>query len=378
MTPLRIRAMGAWAGLLGAVALLMAPPGAEGQIVWRDLVFTGGVSAEGYSGNLSAVTASAVDSTDAASAAVGEFGVRGEVLLLTDQGQGRSLSASFDGGLRQFAAAGFEIRDYAPREWVGSLSLDFRQEISSWGTLQSVARVKGRWVEDRPPMPLFLQPGYGTLSGALRLYTVPLRDVRLDAQVFGELTDYRALELTPQLDLLDRRTVGFEAGAELEAGWSLRFFAGFEASRYPEQGSFDPDDPFRRDRTLRAGVQWRTTSPILLQLGAEGVLNRSNSSRPEYNAASVEALASSSLPADFGVTVYAVLTAKSYLTTTEFARLVPGEEADNASQAWVSVDRPLAGNLDGALRLGWTRAETDIGDSYFKRFGATFLLHYRP
>jgi hypothetical protein len=35
-------------------------------------------------------------------------------------------------------------------------------------------------------------------------------------------------------------------------------------------------------------------------------------------------------------------------------------------------------NLDGAIRFGWTRAETDIGDSYFQRFGATFLFRYRP
>lgn len=373
---MRPRAWVAW--IVALSGLLALPLAARGQVAWRDLVFTGGVSGETYSGNLSAVAASAVDSTDDASAAVGEFGVRGDVILLTDRDRGRSLSASFDGGFRQFAAAGFELRDYAPREWVGGLDLDFRQEVSEWGTLQSVARVKGRWVEDRPPMPLFLQPGYASVFGALRFYTAAIRGVRFDAELFGELTDYRALDLTPQLDLLDRNAGGFRVGAEWGEAWTVRFFGGFEASRYPEQGSFDPTDPFRHDKTVRAGVQWRTTSPVLLQIGTEGVVNRSNSARPEYNAVSVEALASASLPGEFGLTVYGVLTQKSYLSDTEFARLVPGEEADNASQAYVSLDRPLAANLDGALRLGWTRAETDIGDSYYQRFGATFLLHYRP
>jgi hypothetical protein len=57
---------------------------------------------------------------------------------------------------------------------------------------------------------------------------------------------------------------------------------------------------------------------------------------------------------------------------------VPGEEADNASVVYLSLTRPLAVDLDGALRVGWTRAETDIGESYFRRFGASFLLHFRP
>ena len=60
------------------------------------------------------------------------------------------------------------------------------------------------------------------------------------------------------------------------------------------------------------------------------------------------------------------------------ARLVPGEEADNASVAYITLARPLAPNLDGRLRFGWTRAETDIGDSYYERYGVTFLFDFRP
>ncbi len=30
------------------------------------------------------------------------------------------------------------------------------------------------------------------------------------------------------------------------------------------------------------------------------------------------------------------------------------------------------------VRLGWTRAETDIGDAYYQRFGFSFFFNYRP
>ena len=63
---------------------------------------------------------------------------------------------------------------------------------------------------------------------------------------------------------------------------------------------------------------------------------------------------------------------------SEFVQLVPGEEADNASVVYVELSRPVFPNLDGAFRFGWNRAETDIGNSYFERFGGTFLLRYRP
>jgi hypothetical protein len=78
------------------------------------------------------------------------------------------------------------------------------------------------------------------------------------------------------------------------------------------------------------------------------------------------------------LTLFADLTDKRYVTKTDFARLVPGEEADNASVVYLELARPLMVNLDGAVRLGWNRAETDIGDSYFKRYGLTVLLRYRP
>ena len=75
---------------------------------------------------------------------------------------------------------------------------------------------------------------------------------------------------------------------------------------------------------------------------------------------------------------YVDITDKRYVKKTEFARLVPGEEADNASVIYLELARPLYVNLDGAVRFGWNRAETDIGNSYFERYGASFLLRYRP
>lgn len=365
--------------VLGAVLGLVcfAAPAAA-QRGWRNVVMTGGVSIEGYQGNLAAVTVPLVDSTEKAAAAVGEFGARGDLVVLSQPG--RSAVVSLDAGLRQFAAAGFELRDYAPRELVGSADLRFNQRLAEWGVLQVGLNAKGRSVQDRPPMPLFIQPGYGATTGTLRVQTRAIRGVRLDAAVRGEWADYHALDLTPQLDLLDRTSAGMEVGAEWggEGSTALRFYTGYRATRYPEQGSFDPADPYRRDRTVRAGTRWTLNTPVLVQLGVEGTINRSNSRRPEYDAVSVRAGLSAPLPADFGLNLYGVLTAKSYFSPTDFARLVPGEEADNASVVYLSLTRSLAANLDGAVRLGWTRAETDIGDAYFQRYGAAFLLHFRP
>jgi hypothetical protein len=110
----------------------------------------------------------------------------------------------------------------------------------------------------------------------------------------------------------------------------------------------------------------------------EGTVNRSNSSRPEYDALRVSAVASIPVPHDLILNFYADLTDKRYVTKTDFARLVPGEEADNASVIYLELVRPIMVNLNAAVRLGWNRAETDIGGSYFERYGLTVLLRYRP
>ncbi len=358
------------------VAGLLLPVGAGAQVTWQDLVFTGGISAEGYRGNLAAVTVPAVDSTDAASAAVGEMGVRGSVSLLNRRERGAFLR--FDAGLRQFVAGGFQVRDYAPREWVGRVDLSYRETLGSLGELWVFGGGGGRWVQDRPPMPLYIQPGYLSADGRVRLQLYPMRGIHLDGQLLGELADYRSPRPTPQLDLLDREVLGVEVGATWGSPWTIRVHSGFRATGYRNQGTFDPGDPFRRDKTLNLGATWTLRSSFFVQAGVEGILNRSNSSRPEYDAISLRTVMSVPLPQELSVNFFAVLTAKRYVTKTDFARLVPGEEADNASVVYLEVVRPLFVNLDGAVRFAWNRAETDIGDAYFERFGATFLVRFRP
>jgi hypothetical protein len=359
--------------LLGGTSLTSR---GSAQVIWQDLVFTGGVSAEGYRGNLPAIAVTAVDSTEEASAVVGEFGLRGSVVLLNREE--RTLSLQFDSGLRQFVAGGFLVRDYAPKELVGRLDLSYRENAGSLGELWFFGGLSGRKVDDRPPMPLFIQPGYGTVDGRVRLQLYPIDGLSYDAQLFGEIADYWTTKLTPQLALLDRKVLGVELGATWGADWTIRVHTGVRASKYRNQGTFDPADPLRRDKTLNLGATWTLRSSIFAQVGVEGALNRSNSSRPEYNALSLQAVVSVPMPRGFSLNLFADLTAKRYLTETDFAQLVPGEEADNASVVYVEASRPLFLNLDGAVRFGWTRAETDIGDSYFKRFGASFLFRYRP
>jgi hypothetical protein len=355
---------------------LLGPPPVSAQVVWRDLVVTGGVSGEGYWGNLPAVTVTAVDSTEAASAAVGEFGIRGTAVLLNREE--RTVTLQFDSGLRQFVAGGFLARDYAPKELVGRLDISYREDVGTLGELWFFGGLGGRTVSDRPPMPLFIQPGYGTLDGRVQLRFRPVNGVRYDAQLVGDLADYQSTKLTPQLALLDRKGLGVELGATWGSDWTIRGYTGFRASQYQNQGTFDPSDPLRRDKTLHLGATWTFRSSFLAQVGVEGVLNRSNSSRPEYNAVRFRAVASVPVPQDFSLNFYADLTTKSYLTESEDAILVPGEEADNASVVYIEASRPIFLNLDGAFRLGWTRAETDIGTSYYERFGASVLFRYRP
>jgi len=363
------------------LGLVTSAGGAGAQVRVADLVFTGGLSMEAYRGkNFSAVTVPVVDSTDHASAAVGQFGARGRVVFRDVVG-GPYVGLTFDGGVRQFAAMGFELRDYAPREWAARVRMDYQQALRDVGRLGLQASFRGRSVEDRPPLPLFLQPGYATFRGLGTFEFLPVQGVTFDLEADLERADYHAPPLLSQLDLLDRRSGGIELGARTsgDAPWSVRFFTGFRWSRYEHQGTYVAEDPFRRDRTVNLGATWSTTGTVLATMGVEGSVNRSNSIRPEYDALSVRGELTTALPFwDLTASAFSLLTWKSYVHQTEFARLVPGEEADNASVLYLDLVRPLAANLDGVLRFGWTRAETDIGDSYYRRFGATFLMNFRP
>lgn len=356
---------------------------AHAQVRLQDVVFTGGASVESYRGNLSAVTVPVVDSTENASAAVGEFGARAEIRLLESL-SGASwdhyVSVDVDAGFRQFAAAGFEIRDYAPREWVGRANVAWWQRLGGAGMFTVAGAFRGRSVEDRPPMPLFLQPGYSAARGTFVFQTYQIQGVSMDLALDVESTNYETVPLLSQLDLLDRRSKGIEVGALAEQeSWGMRFYGGYRRSEYHHQDSFDPEDPFRRDHTLHMGALWQLDTTIKAELGVEGTVNRSNSKRPEYDAVSARASLTSPLPVwNLGFSAFAVLTGKTYVHQSPFVRLVPGEEADNASIAYVQLTRPVARNLGAALRFGWTRAETDIGNSYYSRFSSSLLLNYRP
>lgn len=364
-----------WSVLVVASSL-GAPRVVAAQGVLRDLVFTAGVSGERYEGNLPAVALPVVDSTERADAAVGELGVRGE-LRLAEQGS-RSLSLLFDGGLRQFSASGFQLRDYAPQEWVGSGELVWTSSAGANALVRASLGTRLRSVRDRTPVPLFIEPGYRELRGGVVVALQPRPGLDLTAELAGEVTDFESLALLPQLDLLDRQSVGLELGAEWGSQRRTRLSGSLRSYRYTEQGTFDPDDPYRRDLAFRAGATWFYEGPVFAEVGVDGTLNRSNSNRPEYNAMTARALVAAPTPWGVGLQLFATITGKRYLTETPFARLVPGEEADNASLVYAQVSRPLAPNLDGALRFGWTRAETEIGNSYFQRYGASVLLNFRP
>lgn len=365
-----------WVGSLLLGAALLSPSWLTAQERVRDLELNGGLSVEAYRGNLTAATVSAADSASRVAAAIGEVGARGTLAL--HETERRWLFLTFDGGLRQFAAGGFAVRDYAPREWVGQSALSFTQLLGSWAAATARAGWRGRSVEDRPPMPLFLQPGFGLVTASLRLDLSEIDRVRFDVTGDAEWADYTAQPFVTSLDLLDRRSQGAEVGAAWGARATVRLFAAIRRSEYPNQQTFSESDPTRRDRTVQAGFSWRMDSPITAELGLEGTVNRSNSRRPAYDALSFRSVVSVPLPLDVGATVLAVLTAKSYVYESDFKLLVPGEEADNASVLYLDLARPLAPALDGSLRLGWTRAEAGVGDAYFQRFGLSLLLRYRP
>ena len=355
-----------------------------------DIVFSGGMAMELYRGGIPSVTLPVVDSVDEASATSGELGVRG--ILNSNPNGSDGFNVTFDGGVRQFDAYGFKLRDYAPRVWSGVLDADFRRTTGG-GVLQINGRARGRKVVDRTPIPLFLEPGYANYEGSALFQTGEIGGTYWDLGVEGGRSDYHAQEIVPQLDLLDRNKLGVELGASRGRSWNrgrltMRFYGSFTEYRYPKQGTQYVPDPFRRDRTYQLGALWQydglessdgfESSGITAQVGIQGTRNRSNASRTEYNAVSVHSDVSAPLPWDMRLNVTALLTTKNYLTETEFARLIPGEEADNASRVYLEASRFVTDAVNAALRIGWTRAETDIGDAYFERYSATVILRYRP
>lgn len=366
----------AWAAALAVLLVLAGADPGGAQVRVQDVVVTAGAAVEGYRGNLSSVTLPVVDPTDRASAAVGEFGARGRVFFLSNPT--RAFRVDFDGGLRQFAASGFELADYAPREIVGRVDGVYRQSLGTLGSLNAVIGYKGHNVVDRPPMPLFLQPGYGATNGGVELRFVEFGGVQVDARVMAEWADYQSHRLFPQLDLLDNRSTRMEIGGMWGRDWKVRLYSAVRMAEFRRQGTNLPSDPFRRDRAVEVGGVWLYSGPVVAQLGASAIFNRSNSARPEYDAVRIRGNLAAPLPYDFSATLYASITGKRYKHDVEFARLVPGEEADNASVVYGALNRPIAPTLDGQVRFGWTRAEIDIGGSFYQRYGVSVLINFRP
>jgi hypothetical protein len=368
-------------------AVVLTPAVVQGQGRVNDFVVTGGGSWESYNGNFSVVTVATVDSTEHVGAAVGEFGASGRINLLNRPLQW--LDLTLDGGLRQFAATGFQLRDYAPREWASRVDATFGQTFTGLGTLTAQASYRGRSVEDRPPMPLFLQPGFQGVRASTLFVFRPIQNVSFSAQVDVDRTNYASPRLLPQLDMLDRKAQGFEIGA-LAAGselWRVRFYSGLRWSHYEHQPTQVDDDPFRRDKTVNVGALWmmerwigqQEDIPVIAEIGVEGTVNRSNSSRPEYDALSVTGDLFTQLPWwGLSTKLVSLIAWKTYVHETPYARLVPGEEADNGSVVHLDLIRDMAPNLTATLRFGWTRAEADIGNSYYRRFGTSLLFAFRP
>ena len=367
--------------MLVAVALSAAGERLEGQIRFEDVVIGAGVTAEGYRGNFSAVTFPQIDSTNSALAGVGEWSASGTVVLLAREHQ--TLKVRFDGGLRQFATGGFQLRNYAPREYSGDLSVRHEQHLGG-GSLVTDAMVKARSIADRPPMPLYLPPGYDTYGLSTLYRTRPLRtNIYIDVGVSGELADYAAPRVLPALDLLDRTSVTVTAGARRlvrdssrpEDLSGFRLFGAFSYSSYPKQGL---GGVLRTDHALSAGGNYElVTERLGLHVNLHATRSRSNSRRVEYNAGSIDATALWGLGAFTQVSLYGKLARKWYTNPVQDL-LVPGEEADNASVLYAGLTRFLAKDVDMTFRFGWTKAETNISGAYYTRFGGSFFLSVRP
>ncbi|MCG6957133.1 MAG: hypothetical protein LJF04_14185, partial [Gemmatimonadetes bacterium] len=222
--------------VVALLALSVLPSTGSAQVRWKDLVFTLGSSLDGYSGNFSAVTVSVVDTTKQAVAVAAELGARGTLFLYRSQTGHQSLEWFFDGGMRQAAAFGFRSLDYSPRELAGNTSLSWQQSVGTWGYLTLRGAYRARAVKDRPPMPLFLQPGYYNPRGSLRLDTRSFDGVSFDATLDVESADYKATEFIPQLDLLDRKSAGIEMGARWGGTSTMRFYIGARRTQYDKQG----------------------------------------------------------------------------------------------------------------------------------------------
>lgn len=380
------------AAFLGLGAFLVGSLGAAraaGQVRLQELVVTVDASADWHRGNFSAVTVPRLDSAESVASGAGQAQVRGLVALLSNERRG--LFVEFDGSLQQFATGGFKYRRYAPRRHSGDLTAWYQQRVGSGG-LRLSAGAATMGVHDRPPLPLYLSPGYQRYFGSAT-YARAVGGVQARAGVRAESADYGAV--LPQLDLLDRSALRTWLGALPWTGErsAIELRGQYSYVSYTRQGgSGAPNDPFRTDHMLRASATWCWRTPSCWgfperaadadgswegAVTVVGLLNRSNSRRVEYDLLRLGAWASTPVGSNL-LLVEGQLAAKRYRRAFMHA-LVPGEEADNSSYVAASLQRALLGpELRGSVRVRWMRAETSIGDAYFRRLGLSVSLNYRP
>lgn len=374
----RLRFFAAVCGLAGALHL---PAPAAGQGLVRDFVISGGLAGEAWRGDFTALAVPQIDSTERAVAWVGEWSANGVFNLFKREHSG--LDATLDAGFRQFATGGFQLRNYAPREHNGLLETKYWHDLGGGrhGRLIGAATARIRAIADRPPMPLYLFPGYETYRLTAG-YGRSVRDLEVDITVTGESADFVAPSLLRNLDLLDRNSMIVEAGGgrkkylgtDSEDYSRLRFFGAYRYHSYPKQG---PPAP-RVDHAVGLGGAYELQMERFgLTVTLDVTRSRSSSSRVEYNAGRLDAEMQWGLSEEMGLIVSGALARKRYIDPGQDA-LVPGEEADNETNLYAEITRSLGLGVDGAFRLGWQKVETNFTGAYYTRFGGGVFLRARP
>ena len=369
------------AAVFGVAGALHLPVPLGGQVVVQDFVISGGVAGEAWRGDFTAISVPQIDSTERAVAWVGEWSVNGMFTLFAREH--RTVEATLDAGFRQFATGGFQLRNYAPREYGGVLTTRYRHAINEGrsGTLIGEAGARVRGITDRPPMPLYLAPGHETYRVRLG-YGRSFRDLDSDLAVTVENADYAPPALLRNLDQLDRSSVIVEAGvgrrnyraSNPEDYSRLRFFGAYRYHSYPKQGL----GVLRADRAVGLGGTYELrTDRLDLRITLDGTRSRSTSRRVEYNAGRLDAQMQWALSEEMGLIVAGTVGRKRHIHPGEDA-LVPGEEADNETTLYVELTRNLGLGVDGAFRLGWQKVETNFSGEYYTRVGGAFFLRARP
>lgn len=368
--------------VVGVAAPVLCGGTAAAQVRFDDVSFNMGVASQLYHGDFSAVTVPQIDSTERALAGAGYMGARGTLTLLAQDRQ--SLRLDFDAGMRQFVTNGFQLRNYAPRELSGSLRSTYTRRYRG-GTLRVVPTVESRYIADRPPMPLYLPPGYNSAAVDANYSRAISPGLAVYGRVVGELKDYAAPRVLPALDLLDRRTITPSAGVTLLfRGFSetldrttVTFFAAYQYHSYPKQGGLGLP---RADDGLQAGSEFtldrREAHGFVLTLSGNATRNRSSSRRVEYNAGRIRTTAAVELGDDTQLDIAALWAVKRYIHPQE--ALVPGEEADNAASVNAEITRFLGDGVRAGIGGGWIRAETNFSGDYYERFSVSFSLTVNP